>query len=301
MPAEITAATLDAQMCAAMLPARSELGHKFSFGVVVAVAGSLDYAGAAYMTGLGAARSGSGMVALAVPDSLRSLFAGRLPEAIVVGLPEQRSGVVDPEGSADVVLGREPAAIVFGPGLKESDDYTALLLKLLGQASVPLVIDAGALPMLGEADSWWVDASATCVLTPHAGEFARLTGVMAGESDAERREACRAAAEKFRQVLVLKGARTVIATPDGQVAVSPFTNPLLATAGSGDVLAGFIAGLIGQGAPPFDAARVGVYLHGLAGERLRDRLGDAGLLATELPLEMALARHEISKAAGNGH
>jgi NAD(P)H-hydrate epimerase len=295
-PADVVPRPLDAAGVAQLLPRRSAQGHKFSFGVVVAVAGSLDYAGAAYMTALGAARAGAGMVALAVPDSLRPLFAGRLPEAIVTGLPEQASGVVEPAGSVRAVLERDPAAIVIGPGLKESPDYAAMLVQLLGASRAPVVVDAGALALLGDAGEWWTEARTHCVLTPHVGEFRRLTGVAPADDDEERIRACRTAADRFGHVVVLKGARTVVAEPGGNVAISPFTNALLATAGSGDVLAGYIGGLLGQGATPFDAACAGVYLHGAAGERLSERLGDAGLLATELALEMAHARHDIVSA-----
>jgi NAD(P)H-hydrate epimerase len=297
MRAEIAPPTLDDAACARMLPTRAVRGHKFHFGVVVAVAGSLDYAGAAIMTGLGAARSGAGMVCLAVPDALRPLFAGRLPEAILTGLPQAADGTLDVAGAADAVLARGPAAIVFGPGLKESEDYRALLARLLGRSDAPLVVDAGALPMLALEADWWSSARARCVLTPHAGEFRRLTGVEVGDDDQERASSCRDAADRFGQVVVLKGARTVIAAPHGRAAVSPFANPLLATAGSGDVLAGYIGGLLAQGVEPFEAACAGVYLHGKAGERLSERLGDAGMLATELPLQMALARHAIVSAS----
>ena len=293
MPGPRVADVLDAESVARVLPARPVDAHKFSFGVVVAVAGSLDYAGAAYMTALGTARSGAGMVALAVPDSLRPVFAGRLPEAIVLGLPEADGGGIDAAASRDTVLEREPAAIVFGPGLKESADYRAMLLELLATDAAPLVVDAGALPMLGSADEWWIGTRARCVLTPHAGEFTRLTGVTPGASDGERSAAAATASERFGQVVVLKGARTVISAPDGRMATSPCANPLLATAGSGDILAGYIGGLMGQGADPFDAACAGVFLHARAGERLAQSLGDAGLLATELALEMARARRDV--------
>jgi ADP-dependent NAD(P)H-hydrate dehydratase / NAD(P)H-hydrate epimerase len=287
---------LDARTIAARLPSRPADAHKFSFGVVVAVAGSLDYAGAAYMTALAAARAGAGMVAVAVPDSLRPIFAGRLPEAIVTALPETAPGRVEPASAARTVLQREPAAIVFGPGLKESDDYRAMLLALLRGSATSIVIDAGALAMLAEVPEWWVDARPECVLTPHGGEFRRLTGETPASDDG-RLESCVSAAARFQQVVVLKGAHTVVAAPDGRCAVSPFANPLLATAGSGDVLAGSIAALIGQGSDPYDAACAAVFLHGRAGERLALRLGDSGLLATELPLEMALERAELLAGA----
>jgi NAD(P)H-hydrate epimerase len=144
------------------------------------------------------------------------------------------------------------------------------------------------------------------VLTPHSGEFARLrasSGVEPGsdgdldEDDAARAAATRDAAMAWGQVVVLKGARTVIAAPDGEVAVAPFENPALASGGTGDVLSGVIGSLLAQGLAPFDAARLGVYLHGAAGETVRDRLGDAGLLAGDLPDAVALARRRLAAIA----
>jgi NAD(P)H-hydrate epimerase len=161
-----------------------------------------------------------------------------------------------------------------------------------------MVVDGGALNLLSRSGEWWRDAQRECVLTPHPGEFARLMGAPAGESDGERMTSAIAAAQRFGQVVVLKGARTVVAAPDGRSAVAPFANAALATAGSGDVLAGTIGSLLAQGVAAFDAACLGVYLHGRAGERLRQRLGDAGLLASDLPYEIALARHEL--VAGRG-
>jgi NAD(P)H-hydrate epimerase len=144
------------------------------------------------------------------------------------------------------------------------------------------------------------------VLTPHAGEFSRLragSGVDPASDgdlvtdDAARATAARSAAEAWHQVVVLKGARTVVAAPDGALAVAPFENPALATGGTGDVLAGAIGSLLAQGLPAFDAARVGVYLHGLAGDAVRERLGDAGLLASDLPEPLAVARRRLSGIA----
>jgi NAD(P)H-hydrate epimerase len=160
-----------------------------------------------------------------------------------------------------------------------------------------MVIDGGGLNLLARSSGWSQSVQRGCVLTPHAGEFARLTGTDVSQADDDRRERCVEAARRFGQVVVLKGARTVIGSPDGRVAVSPFAVAALATAGSGDVLAGLIGALLAQGSTPFDAACLGVYLHARAGERIAARLGDAGLAASDLPYEIALARHELSLAA----
>jgi hydroxyethylthiazole kinase-like uncharacterized protein yjeF len=132
-------------------------------------------------------------------------------------------------------------------------------------------------------------------VTPHPGEFARLTGSEVADDDGERAVAARAAAARFGQVVVLKGAGTVVAAPDGRVARAPFVNPALSTAGTGDVLAGTIGALLAQVVAPFEAAALAVYLHGAAAGRIRERLGDAGMLASDLPLEIAHVRHRLTQ------
>jgi NAD(P)H-hydrate epimerase len=170
----------------------------------------------------------------------------------------------------------------------------------------PIVLDAEALRALATLDRWWDGVARRAVLTPHAGEFGRLRAGSGKdpaadgdlvEDDAARAAAARDAATAWNQVVVLKGAKTVIAAPDGSLAVAPFENPALASGGTGDVLAGAIGSLLAQGVAPYDAARLGVYLHGLAGDAVRDRLGDAGLLASDLPDGIALARKRLAAVA----
>jgi ADP-dependent NAD(P)H-hydrate dehydratase / NAD(P)H-hydrate epimerase len=301
--------TLDDETCAQMLPARDEHNHKGSHGTLLCVCGSAEYVGAALLAAAAATRAGAGLVALVIPAALHALFAGRVPEAITLSLPAA-GGEVDPEAAIELLAGRMPTALVIGCGLRESEDYRRLVLALLHQPPsdpdaagserlAPAVVDGGALNLLARSGEWWVATRRRCVLTPHPGEFARLTGRGVGTSDDERVERTRGAAAAFAQTVVLKGARTVIGSPDGRTARSPFANPALATAGTGDVLAGLIGALLAQGMQPFEAACLGVYLHGLAGERVRARLGDVGLVASDLPYEIALARHELSgKRAG---
>jgi len=224
---------------------------------------------------------------------------------VVVALPEIEPGEVDPLPAEAMIHGRSPDALLCGPGLRETDGDAQLVLRLLRRpaddpdaAAVahdpPMVIDAGALNILSRSSRWWADVRRACVLTPHPTEFGRLTGAAVGTSDGERAERSAAAAAEFGQVIVLKGARTVIAAPDGRVAVAPFANAALATAGTGDVLAGLIGALLAQRVAAFEAACLGVYLHGRAAERISQRVGDAGLVASDLPYEIALARHRLS-------
>jgi len=294
--------TLDAELCAALVPRRDPEGHKGTFGTLVCVCGSLDYAGAALLCGTAAARAGAGLVALGVPASLQGLFAGRVPELVTLGLPEAGDGRdVDPAGSGHALKARAPDALVFGSGLRESDGYGELLAGLLERDGPPMVVDGGGLNLLSRRGEWWLGVRRDLVLTPHPGEFGRLMGRPAGTSDAERLESAREAAGRFGQIVMLKGARTVVAAPDGKAAVASFANAALATAGTGDVLAGTIGSLLAQGLRPFDAACLGVYLHGRAAERVSACLGDSGLLASDLPYEIALARRELETLRGDAH
>jgi ADP-dependent NAD(P)H-hydrate dehydratase / NAD(P)H-hydrate epimerase len=305
------ATKLDDDIAAALIPERSPRGHKGSFGKLLVIAGSLDYAGAALLVCRAAGRAGVGLVTLAVPESLQPLFAAKIVEATTMALPEDDVEEVDPEPSLARILDHEHDALVVGPGLRPGLATTELVRSLLptaGEAdSAPMVLDAEALRSMATVDHWWdVGDRRAAVLTPHPGEFARLragggnTPADDGDlvdDDEARLKAAKNAAETWGSVVVLKGARTIVAAPDGTAAIAPFENPALATGGTGDVLAGTIGALLAQGLGPFDAARLGVYLHGLAGDAVRERFGDAGLLASDLPDSVAVARKRLAGIA----
>jgi len=304
------ATTIDDEIAAGLLPERPVRGHKGRFGKLLVIAGSLDYAGAALLVCRAAGRAGAGLVTLAVPESLQPLFAAKVVEATTMALPEDDVEEIEPDGALARILDHEHDAIVLGPGLRPGLATTELVRAMLAvpddPTPAPIVLDAEALRALASIDRWWDGVARRAVLTPHAGEFARLrTGsghdpAADGDlvdDDAARAAAARDAATTWNQVVVLKGARTIIAAPDGVVAVAPFENPALASGGTGDVLSGTIGALLAQGAAPFDAARLGVYLHGLAGDAVRERLGDAGLLASDLPDPIAIARKRLAAVA----
>ena len=289
------AEVLDDAIVARLLPERAVRGHKGTFGKLLVIAGSLDYAGAPLLVCRAAGRGGSGLVTLAVPESLQHLFAAKVVEATTMALPEDEDGELDPEAALARVLDHEHDAIVLGPGLRPGLATTELVRELLDtsgeEAPAPIVLDAEALRSMATLGAWWIGSRRPAVLTPHPGEFARLRAGEGGQpaadgdlvgDDAARLAAARDAARRWGQVVVLKGARTVIADPDGRASVAPFENPALATGGTGDVLAGVIGALLAQGLSPGSAARAGVYLHGMAGDVVRDRLGDSGLLASDL-------------------
>jgi ADP-dependent NAD(P)H-hydrate dehydratase / NAD(P)H-hydrate epimerase len=297
-------AQLSDEMVAAMLPRRAPRSHKGSHGTLVCVCGSAEYAGAALLVAAAATRGGAGLVALAVPASLLPVVAGRVREAVTLALPESAPGEPDPEPAQAVIAGRRPNALVVGSGLRENEANRRLVLGIVQQQPpdpdgaarerlAPAVVDGGALNMLAGSGDWWRDVRRPCVLTPHPGEFARLTGEGVGVDDRERAARARTAAAQLGQVVVLKGAHTVVAAPDGRTAVGSLAVPALASAGTGDVLAGLIGALLAQGVAPFAAACAGVQLHARAGERLAHRLGATGTVASDLPLEIALVRHEL--------
>ena len=301
---------LDDDAMARLVPVRETRGHKGTFGKLLVIAGSLDYAGAALLVCRAAGRAGAGLVTLAVPESLQPLFAAKVVEATTMALPEDDVEEVDPEPALAKVLDHDHDALVIGPGLRPSL-ATADLLRLIltapeETAGPPVVLDAEALRTLASADEWWTGVTRPCVLTPHAGEFARLRagsghdpdgdGDLNGDDEARVRAAS-AAATEWNQVVVLKGAHTVIAAPGGSVVMAPFENPAMASGGTGDVLTGTIGALLAQGLAPYDAARLGVYLHGQAGELVRERIGDAGLLASDLPDAVPMVRKRLAAIA----
>ena len=279
-----------------LLPSRPSDAHKGSFGKTLVVAGSQNYAGAASLAAGGAMRVGAGLVTVAAPERLQASILSRSPEPTYLPLPE--SG----EESARIVLEAAPGydAVLIGCGLGQAPGTVSMVRALLlsGGLERPLVIDADGLNALASLDEDWAHrVSGPAVLTPHAGEMARLLGRSIGEIQGARLTTALDSAAAWGHVVVLKGAHTIVASPDGDGAVSPFANPGLATAGTGDVLAGAIGGLLSQGVAPYEAAVLGVYLHGAAGERVTRRIGTAGLAASDLLPELPMAIRELRGTA----
>lgn len=234
------------------------------------------------MAARGALRSGAGLVSLAVPGEIVPLVAPQVPEAMV----HERTSVEE--------LLERATAVVVGPGLGMSPDARRLLRDLLGKIEKPVVIDADGLNILAQEGLELV-AKKNVVLTPHPGEMARLAGLPVADIQADRVEVARSFAKKWGLVLVLKGARTVVAGPDGTVFVNPTGNPGMATGGTGDVLAGMIGSLLAQGLGPVEAATAAVFLHGLAGDLGVVQLGAAGLVAGDVVDYLPAAWQEALK------
>jgi len=270
----------------AALPQRPLQANKGSFGRVLVVAGSINYIGAAYLACSGAIRVGAGLVTLATAINLQPILASKLAEVTYIPLPESRMGIISSK-AADLIHQQlsQYNVLVLGCGLGQSRSAISLVRKILlkSKSALPaLVIDADALNILAKTPNWWQELTGDAILTPHPGEMARLAGVSVDEVQSDRIGLARKVAQEWHKTIVLKGAYTVIAAPDGRCRISPIANPGLASAGTGDVLTGTIAGLPAQGLPLFDAAALGVYLHGEAGEMIKDKLGDAGMIATDL-------------------
>ncbi len=303
------------EWAASALPSRPLSGHKGTFGRVLVVAGSRSYVGAAVLAIGGAGRVGAGLMTLAAPASLQATLAPQVLEATHFPLDEAAPGVHSPEAATQVLdEAAKCKAMLVGPGIGQAPETREMLRSLLlsGGPLPPTVVDADGLNLLAQHEAWWENLSGPAVLTPHPGEMARLTGMSTADVQRDRTAVAIDAAERWGCVVVLKGAHTVVAQParpelvegfqgriggaapvrlepvegsheriGGAAAVSPFANPALATAGTGDVLAGAIAGLLAQGLGPVEAASLGVYLHGAAAEVAAPG-GRAGLLASDL-------------------
>lgn len=270
----------------AVLPRRPIYANKGTFGKVLVIAGSINYTGAAYLACSGAIRVGAGLATLATASSLQPILASKLIEVTYLPLPESEPGIISPK-AADIVdqqLGQYDA-LLLGCGIGQSQSAMDLIRCILFKAKTalpPLVIDADALNTLAKTPKWWQKLANDAILTPHPGEMVRLAGVSIEEVQSNRLDLAKKAAQKWHKTVVLKGAYTIIAAPDGKCRVSPIANPGLASAGTGDVLSGAIAGLMAQGMSLFDAAALGVYLQGEAGEMVKAELGDAGMIASDL-------------------
>lgn len=274
---------LTAEEVSKKLPKRPTDANKGTFGKVLVIAGSEHYPGAAFLACAAAYRVGAGLVTLATNPEVKIIVSRKLPEVTFLSFAEVFPKIKD----YDVLL--------VGPGLGQKDETVKLVERLLKSDLPPTIIDGDGLNIISKIEKWWEELTGKVILTPHPGEMSRLTGKSVSQIQKNRINIAQYFARKWNQVLVLKGANTVIASPTGEVKISPFANPILATAGTGDILSGIIAGLMSQGLGYFDAACVGVYLHGYAGELLSKKIGDAGGLASDLLPILPRVLFHISK------
>jgi len=274
---------LTRETVAALLPERLAVGHKGTFGHVLVVAGSEGKTGAATLAAQGALRSGAGLVTACVPRSLNPIFEVKLTEAMTLPVEDAGRGRLE-DDALDMLLreASERDALVLGPGMGNHAGTVRLLERMLPEIRTPLVVDADGLNAFSGRPQA-LRGPGPRVLTPHPGEAARLLERNGAEIQSERVAAARELAERAACVVVLKGARTVIASAEGQVTVVASGGPGLASGGTGDVLAGVIGGLLAQGLPEFAAASAGAYLHGVAGDLGPSAGGLAGDVAERIP------------------
>ena len=279
---------------AVLIPARPKDAHKGTFGTAIVLAGSLGLTGAAYLSSTAAARTGAGLVRLLVADTIYPILAAKCTEVMATPVPEVAPGAVG-HAAYDSILRQLAAAEVgiIGPGLGRDSSTWRLVVDLALRAKCPLVIDADGLNALADSQHSKGKLGKNRVLTPHPGELARLTGKTAEAINADRTSAARKAAKEWGAIVVLKGAHTLVAHPDGRTSEDPHEVPALASGGTGDVLSGIIGGLIAQGSEPYSAAVTGVYIHAAAGRRISERLGDSGLLAGDLLPEIPLVMNAL--------
>ncbi|MBP6017359.1 MAG: NAD(P)H-hydrate dehydratase [Candidatus Promineofilum sp.] len=296
--AKVSLELATADLARGLMPRRPADGHKGTFGTVLIAAGSIRYWGAPALSARGAFRSGVGLVTLAVPQRLRPALAGQFPEATY---PLVTDTDVLGVATANLLLSSlsNYRALLVGPGLGDAESFMSALLDGLGEAkgdaAPTLIVDADGLNLLAVTQDWPRRLPPNTILTPHPGEMARLTSMSLSALRAEDRvELARDKSAEWGHIVVLKGAYTVIAAPDGRTAILPFANPILAVGGSGDVLAGMIAGLAAQGVPAYEAAVLGGYMHGAAGALASDFWGEAGLLASELADWVSHARRALT-------
>jgi hydroxyethylthiazole kinase-like uncharacterized protein yjeF len=270
------------------LPRPEKEGDKKQRGRVLVIAGSVEMPGAAYLAGVGALRAGAGVLRIATCQSSTAQIGVALPEARVFGCSETRGGGIDPENCARLIeLAESASAVLIGPGMIDEGAVEELVVALLERAQTPqFVLDAAALTELRSHRDVFARHRGRITVTPHAGELATFLGSSRADVEADPLAAGRAAADIVQGVVAVKGAATHIVSYQGEEWLSEHGTVGLATSGSGDTLAGIVAGLLARGAPPALATIWGVYLHADAGHRLAQRQGTFGFLAGEILAEI---------------
>lgn len=282
-----------------MIPSRAEAAHKGDFGHVFVIAGSRGFTGAARLACEAAGRSGAGLVTLGVPYPLADAMACALLEAMSFRLPSTESETVSVEAlEMALSFARDKQCVLIGPGLSREPETAQFVLDFLPQSPAPLVADADALNALSEQPAIVHDLTPGTILTPHPGEMARLTGLSSRAVQEDREGIAARYAEEWNVVVVLKGYRTVVAAP-GKTAMNTTGNHGMATGGTGDVLAGLIAGLRAQGMEAFEAAALGVFLHGLAGDIAAERHTARGMIAGDLLSVLGEAWKRVGEDSGS--
>jgi NAD(P)H-hydrate epimerase len=297
-PADLLPQTwlLDVGAARSLLPKRPPFAHKGTFGHLLVVAGSPGKTGAAALAGDAGIRSGCGLVTVAVPATLHSILEVKLTEAMTVALAEEDGLLALAAADQIAHLTASCQALALGPGLGQSAELRHLLRQVMATVQLPMVIDADGLNLLaGQLECLRERQTKALILTPHPGEMARLAGVSVSTIEADRFSVARDFARQHQVVLLLKGARTIIAAPDGRVHINTSGNNGLSSGGSGDVLTGLIGGLLAQGCDAFAAASLAAWWHGRAAEQIAANRGEAGMTASDLIGQLPLVRHQLAQ------
>jgi len=306
LPQEVAAAAeyfdyLDSETVGTFLKCRDRSGHKGSYGHCLIIAGSTGKTGAAALSANAAVRAGSGLVTLAVPASLNPILEVKTTESMTLPLDDCGKGHLGEDNVAAIlqaVCGKD--AVALGPGISSTLDTVALVQGLVRDCSVPMVLDADGLNAIADNVSILLQKkSPAIVLTPHPGEMSRLTGLSIACIEGDRIAAARDFAVRYSVYLVLKGAGTVVAAPDGSIAINGSGNPGMASGGMGDVLTGIIVSLLGQGYPTREACRLGVFLHGHAADLVAREKGEIGITATDVQERLPYAYQNIRAAVNH--
>ncbi len=281
-----------------LLPRRTPAGHKGTFGTVVTVAGARGYSGAAVLSVRAAFKTGAGYVRAAVPASISEIIENRALEAVKIVLPETASGTIARRSVAILApLLKNCSSVILGPGLTTNEETALFLAEILPLISSPAVIDADALNIIAQRPSLFHRLKVPFVITPHPGEFSRLTGYTPADANNQRIDLTADYARSLGGVVVLKGAPTIVASPSGRIYVNPTGNSGLATAGSGDVLVGMIGGLMAQGVDVFSAAVSAVFLHGLSADLAMEKSNEYSLTAGDLLTYIPMAINRVKRLA----
>ena len=268
---------VDAEYIRQILPVREPQTHKGDYGKILLICGSRGYTGAAALAAMGALRSGAGVVYLMVPESIYGIEAVKLWESVVIPAADENGMLAEKASETILEYLQKMDAVLIGPGLGQSEGTFRAVKTVLEHYSGPVVVDADGINVLSEHKDILRDRTAPTILTPHMGEFARL----GGNTEDDPVQAAAELSCELGCILLLKGHRTVI-TDGERYFVNETGNPGMATGGSGDVLAGIIVSLLGQGVEPLDAAACGAYLHGASGDMAAERIGQYGMLPTDM-------------------
>lgn len=266
-----------------LFPKRIANSHKGSYGRVGVIAGSMGMTGAAFLVCESALRTGSGLVYSIIPKSLDTIMSIKLTEAIIKPIDDRGTGYFIKESINEILKEIENIdSIALGPGFGIDGGRIEVVSEIIRNTNSPMVVDADGINCISKNINILKEKKGPIIITPHPGEMGRLLNLQIKEVEEKREYYAKYISEKYNIITVLKGHKTIVSCPEGEIYINNTGNPGMATAGSGDVLTGIIASLLGQGLDPFNAARLGVYLHGLAGDMVRDKIGEYGIIARDI-------------------